>query len=117
MSVRSSRSVARRRSAITWKVGLSMSFIASLVRPTGSVRPRLVSSPICAIGLVDSSVRRRVASRSPYSGVPFCGSSTPKMPRMITSSVMACIRGASAIGSPAGHESSSRAVTSSIIST
>ncbi len=118
MSVRSSRSVARRRSAIIWKVGRSITFKASLVRPTGSARPMLVSSPIWATGLVDSSVRRRVASRSPRSGVPFAGlPSTPKIPRMITSSVMACIRGASAIGSPTGQRSSSRSVISSIIST
>ena len=68
MSVRSSRSVARRRSAIIWKVGLSITFIASLVRPTGSARPMLVSSPIWATGLVDSSVRRRVRVAQPALG-------------------------------------------------
>ena len=42
---------------------------------------------------------------------------TPKTPRMITSSVTACIRGASANGSPTGQWSISWRATSAIIST
>ena len=42
---------------------------------------------------------------------------TPKTPRMITSSVTACIRGASAKGSPRGQWSISWRAMSAIVST
>ena len=58
----------------------------------------------------------RIAVRSAASGVPGAGlPSTPKIPAMITSSVIACIRGASAIGSPTGQRSISRSAASVII--
>ena len=55
--------------------------------------------------------------RSPCSGVPRSGlPSMPKIPAMITSSVIACMRGASANGLPSGQRSISRSVASAIIS-
>ena len=58
----------------------------------------------------------RTASRSAASGVPGAGlPSTPKIPAMITSSVIACIRGASAIVSPTGQRSISRSAAAVII--
>ena len=54
--------------------------------------------------------------RSPCSGVPGAGRpSMPKMPAMITSRVIACIRGASGNGLSSGQRSISRAAAASII--
>ena len=76
----------------------------------------LSSSKNCASGRTDSAIPQRIASRRLRSGVPFSGSpSIPKMPAMITSSVIACIRGASRIGSPTGQASISLSATSAII--
>ena len=77
-----------------------------------------ISSASCAIGQVDAARSPFVAARSrpsvlPRSGVP----SMPKMPAMITSSVIACMRGASDIGRPTGQRSISRSATSEIICT
>ena len=59
---------------------------------------------------------RRIAWRRPCSGVPLVGvPSTPKMPAMITSRVIACMRGASANGVPIGQRSISRSAASEII--
>ncbi len=76
----------------------------------------LASSPIFASGEVDAAVRCLTAARRRCSGLPGSGlPSTPKIPDMITSSVIACMRGASAKGVPIGHVSISRSVTSAII--
>ena len=58
-----------------------------------------ISSASWATGHVDAATRRLMAWRSQYSGVPAAGRpSIPKIPDMITSSVIACIRGASENG-------------------
>ncbi len=76
----------------------------------------LASSPICATGIDENRVRPRTARRSACSGVPAAGRpSIPKIPAMITSSVIACIRGAIANGSPTGQPSISRSAASTII--
>ncbi len=86
--------------------------------PTGSSRPMFISSASCASGQVEAASRYLVAMRSPCSGVPRCGRpSMPKMPAMITSSVIACMRGASENGLPTGQRSISRSATSEIICT
>ena len=75
-----------------------------------------ISSPTCAIGQVEAATRRLVAIRSRYSGVPRSGRpSMPKIPAMITSSVIACMRGASANGLSIGQLSISRSVASAIV--
>ncbi len=62
------------------------------------------SSSTCAERRVEIRTERRIASRSPRSGVPGRGTPlTPKIPDMITSSVIACIAGASGNGSPSGQ--------------
>ena len=78
--------------------------------------PRLKSSATFAPGSIDWASTRRVARRRSNSGVPGVGlASMPKIPAMITSSVMACIRGASANGFPTGQPSISRSAASAII--
>ena len=77
-----------------------------------------ISSATWANGSVDAAIRYLVAMRTPCSGVPAAGRpSMPKMPAMITSSVIACIRGASENGLPTGQRAISRSVTSLIIAT
>ena len=70
-------------------------------------------------GLVEAAAQppdRRCAAGA--SGVPGAGlPSIPNTPLMITSSVTACIRGASAKLSPIGQRSISRSATSEIICT
>ncbi len=76
----------------------------------------LTISPSFASGLVEASVRLRITVRNRCSGLPCSGSpSIPKMPAMITSSVIACIRGASSIVSSTGQRSISRRAASAII--
>ena len=59
--------------------------------------------------MVEAATSCLVAVRSAASGVPGAGlPSMPKIPAMITSRVIACIRGASAKGSPTGQRSISR---------
>ena len=75
-----------------------------------------ISSPTCASGQVEAATRRFVAKRSQCSGVPRSGRpSMPKIPAMITSRVIACIRGASAKGRPTGQREISRSAASEII--
>jgi len=85
-------------------------------RPTGSSRPTFMSSASWAPGMSDAAISDFVAVRSACSRVPRAGRpSIPKMPAMITSSVMACMRGARENGRPIGQESISRSVMSAII--
>ena len=66
---------------------------------------------------MEASTARLIAVRSPCSGVPLAGApSIPKIPAMITSRVIACMRGASANGRPVGQLSISRSAASAIIS-
>ncbi len=76
-----------------------------------------IISVSCASGRVEAATRRLIVRRSPASGVPGAGRpSMPKIPAMITSRVIACIRGARAKGSPIGQLSISRSAASAIIS-
>ena len=87
------------------------------MKPTGSSLPMFVSSAIWAIFQVDSPTSERTAVRRARSGVPRSGRpSMPKIPAMITSSVIACMRGASANASPTGQRSISRSAAAEIIS-
>ena len=87
-----------------------------MVGPTASSLPVFSSSAICEIGWVESHTSRRITWRSWCSGVPRSGRpSMPKIPPMITSSVIACMRGASANGRPTGQPLISRSAASAII--
>ena len=75
-----------------------------------------MSSATWAPGQVDAASSCLVASRTPCSGVPTRGRPPiPKIADMITSSVIACMRGASGSGRPPGQLSISRSATSAII--
>ena len=114
MSWRSPRS-SRRRVAITASMRRSSSARPRRVIPTGSSRRTFISSAIWAIGLVESQTRPLIVERSCPSLLRGAGwPSMPKMPAMITSSVIACIRGASAKGLPTGQLSISRSAASAI---
>ena len=70
-----------------------------------------------ATGEVEALTNRLTVTRSRSSGVPRSGlPSMPKIPAMITSRVIACMRGASANGWPTGQRSISRSVAAAIIS-
>ena len=89
------------------------------VRPTGSSRPmfeqlgelrdRARRQPRATRRI---AARRRVLGRARRRACPRCR----RCPAMITSSVIACMRGASANGSPIGQRSISRSAASAIIS-
>ena len=75
------------------------------------------SSVSCARRVVETATRRLIVPRSRASGVPGSGRpSMPKIPAMITSRVIACIRGARAKGRPIGQRSISRSAAAAIIS-
>ena len=117
MSRRSSRSSERRRGAITASIARSISARPARVKPTGSSRRTFISSAIWAIGLVEALTRLLITLRSRCSGVPGAGlPSMPKIPAMITSRVIACIRDAIEKGAPSGQLSISFSVASAIVS-
>ena len=77
----------------------------------------LSSSPAWPTGEVEALTSRLTVTRIRSSGVPRSGlPSMPKIPAMITSRVIACMRGASAKGWFSGQRSSSRSVAATIIS-
>jgi hypothetical protein len=85
--------------------------------PNASSRPRLMKSAAIPAALVDRSASHRTVRRRSCSGVPGTGwPSTPKIPAMITSSVMACMRVVSSTVSPTDHVSTSCSAASAIIS-
>ncbi len=76
-----------------------------------------ISSASFAPGSVELRRSHLITLRSACSSVPARGRpSMPKIPAMITSSVIACIRGASANGRPIGQRAISRSAASAIIS-
>ena len=85
------------------------------VRPIGSSRRTFISSATWATGLVESQTRFLIVERSFPSRLRGAGwPSIPKIPDMITSRVIACIRGASEKGFPTGQLSISRSAASAI---
>ena len=99
--------------AYTHRLGISR---PSQVRPNGSSWPMFIHSASFAPGIVEPRNTSRIAVRNACSSVPGLGRpSIPKTPPMITSSVIACIRGASAIVRPTDQRPISRSAASAII--
>jgi hypothetical protein len=117
-SARRLPSPAARRSRITAYIWRSTIAVTAASMPLGSAWRALRISTSRYSGDMDAASMPRSAWRIRRSAsVVTDPAPTPKTPRMITSRVTACIRGASANGSPTGQRSISCSATSAIIAT